>query len=135
MNRLLANQQVIMRVLMTDSSYSDVKDLAEASERTGEIIKRVINDVERVDETWNLRNLLRRRKETRMSCFKLVDTRYRVDGRELAWTREGLGLNQSQFAYACGWSSGYQWQLENGRVDSVSEATKNVIEDVIERTK
>lgn len=63
--------------------------------------------------------------------FKLTDTRYRINGRKLAQAREAMGLNQSQFAYACDWSSSYQWQLENGRVDAVSEATKNVIEGVL----
>lgn len=71
------------------------------------------------------------RRET--GVFRLTDTRYRVDGRKLAEAREKTGLNQSQFAYACDWSSSYQWQLENGRVDEVSEATKNVIEHVLER--
>lgn len=65
--------------------------------------------------------------------FELVDTRYRVDGRKLARAREKAGLNQSEFAFSCGWTSGYQWQLENGRVDTVGEATKNVIEDVLKR--
>jgi len=67
--------------------------------------------------------------------FKLIDTRYKIDGRRLQLTRERLGLNMSQFAYACGWSCSYQWQLENGRVDSVSEATKNVVEDVVENVR
>lgn len=65
--------------------------------------------------------------------FKLVDTRYKIDGRKLVRAREGTGLNQSEFGYACGWTSGYQWQLENDRVDTVGEATKNVIEDVLKR--
>lgn len=64
--------------------------------------------------------------------FKLVDTRYKIDGRKLARARERAGLNQSECAYSCGWTSGYQWQLENDRVDTVGEATKNVIEDVLQ---
>ncbi len=63
--------------------------------------------------------------------FKLIDTRYKIDGRRLQLAREEMGLNMSQFAYACDWSCSYQWQLENDRVEAVSEATKNVIEDVI----
>jgi len=63
--------------------------------------------------------------------FKLTDTRYRIDGRKLQLVREKMGLNMSEFAYACDWTCAYQWQLENGRVESVCEATKNVIEDVL----
>ena len=70
------------------------------------------------------------KKGTRM--FELTDKRYKIDGGKLARAREKTGLNQSEFAYSCGWTSGYQWQLENGRVDTVSEATKNVIEDVFQ---
>lgn len=64
--------------------------------------------------------------------FKLVDTRYKIDGRKMARARERVGLNQSEFAFSCGWTSGYQWQLENDRVDTVGEATKNVIEGVLQ---
>ena len=65
--------------------------------------------------------------------FKLTDTRYKIDGRKLQLAREKTGLNMSEFAYACDWSPQYQWQLENDRVDAVSEATKNVIEDALKR--
>lgn len=63
--------------------------------------------------------------------FTLVDTRYKIDSRKLRLAREETGKNQSEFAYACGWTPQYQWRLENDYVDSVSEATKNVIEDVL----
>ena len=65
--------------------------------------------------------------------FELVDTKYKIDSRKLQLAREKSGYNMSQFAYACGWTTGYQWQLENDRVDAVSEATKNIIEDVLKR--
>lgn len=67
--------------------------------------------------------------------FELIDTRYRIDSRSLQLKREELGLNMSQFAYACGWTCSYQWQLENDRVDSVSEATRNVVCDVIKNVR
>jgi len=63
--------------------------------------------------------------------FKLVDKRYKVDGRLLAQAREKKNMNMSEFAYACDWSPQYQWQLENGRVESICEATMHVIEDVL----
>ena len=66
-----------------------------------------------------------------MSIFKLHDQRYSVDGRELARARAETGKNMSEFAYRCGWSCSYQWQLENDRVGSVSEATKNVVEGAL----
>lgn len=63
--------------------------------------------------------------------FTLVDTRYKIDSRKLQLAREGISLNMSEFAYACGWTPQYQWRLENDYVNAVSEATKNVIEDVL----
>lgn len=63
--------------------------------------------------------------------FVLTDKRFKVNGRKIQLAREKIGLNMSQFAYACNWSCSYQWQLENDRVDTVCEATKNVIEDVL----
>lgn len=63
--------------------------------------------------------------------FTLVDTRYKIDSRKLQLAREGINLNMSEFAYECGWSPQYQWKLENDYVPAVSEATKNVIEDVL----
>jgi len=63
--------------------------------------------------------------------FELVDTRYKIDGRKLQLAREKTGLNMSEFAFVCDWSCSYQWQLENDRVYAVSEATKNVVEDVL----
>lgn len=67
--------------------------------------------------------------------FKLVDTRYKIDSEKLRLAREKKNLNQSEFAFACGWSPQYQWRLENFYVESVSEATKNVIEDVLKESK
>ncbi len=66
-----------------------------------------------------------------MTIFELHDRRYRVDGRELARARAKTGLDMSEFAYRCGWSCSYQWQLENDRVETVAEATKNVVEGVL----
>ena len=66
-----------------------------------------------------------------MSIFKLHDQRYSVDGRELARMRVEMGKNMSEFAHKCGWTCSYQWQLENDIVESVSEATKNVIEGAL----
>jgi len=63
--------------------------------------------------------------------FKLSDQRYKIDGAKLQHARENIKMNMSQFAYACGWTCGYQWQLENGRVVTVSESTKKVIEGVL----
>ncbi len=63
--------------------------------------------------------------------FTLVDTRYKIDSRKLRLAREKIGLNMSEFAYACGWTPQYQWKLENSRVNAVSEATKNVIAGVL----
>ena len=60
--------------------------------------------------------------------FKLVDKRYAVDGRKVRIAREKKGLNLSEFAYICGWSPGYQWQIEDGCHRTISESTKNVIE-------
>ena len=68
-----------------------------------------------------------------MSIFKLHDQRYSIDGRELARARANTGLNMSEFAWKCGWSCSYQWQLENDCVESVAEATKNVIEGALRR--
>lgn len=68
-----------------------------------------------------------------MNIFKLHDQRYSIDGRELARARAETRLNMSEFAYRCGWTCAYQWQLENDRVESVSEATKNVIEGELRR--
>ena len=63
--------------------------------------------------------------------FKLVDQRYKLDSRKLQLARERCSMNMSEFAYACGWSCGYQWQLENGRVTTISESTKKVIEGAL----
>ena len=70
-------------------------------------------------------------KGTRMfeNLFTLIDKRYKIDGRKLAQAREAKEMNMSEFAYACDWSPQYQWQLENGRIDSICEATMNVIKD------
>lgn len=64
--------------------------------------------------------------------FKLHDQRYQVDGRKLARARAGTGLNMSEFAYKCGWTCSYQWRLENDRVETVCEGTKNVIEGALQ---
>jgi len=63
--------------------------------------------------------------------FKIVDRRYAIDGRKLQLAREEKGLNKSEFAYICGWTAGYQWQIENGEHYTVSESTKNVIESAL----
>ena len=74
---------------------------------------------------------IERVKKGRARMFKLIDTKYRIDGRKLQLAREKLGFNQSEFAYACDWTPQYQWRLENDRVETVSEGTKNVIEGVL----
>lgn len=66
-----------------------------------------------------------------MGIFKLHDQRYQIDGRELARARAETGMNMSEFAYRCRWTPQYQWQLENDRVESVGEGTKNVIEGAL----
>ena len=66
-----------------------------------------------------------------MSLFKLVDQRFKFTGIELARARYKLNLNQSEFAYKCGWTAQYQWNLENDTYESISEATKNVIESML----
>ena len=66
-----------------------------------------------------------------MDIFKLHDQRYSINGQELARARATTGLNMSEFAYKCGWSCSYQWQLENDLVESVAEATRNVIEGTL----
>ena len=63
--------------------------------------------------------------------FKLVDQRYNLDSRKLQLARVRALMNMSEFAYVCGWSCGYQWQLENGRVTTISESTKKVIEEAL----
>lgn len=65
--------------------------------------------------------------------FTLVEQRYQINGKELARARDKCGLNQSEFAYQCGWSPQYQWSLENSVTMSISEGTKKVIEDVLNR--
>ena len=62
-----------------------------------------------------------------MKMFKLHDQRYTVDGAKLRRARMKKGYTQSQFAYICGWSGAYQWKLEAGRVETIGEATKNII--------
>jgi len=59
-----------------------------------------------------------------------MDTRYKIDGRKLSRAREKK-YNQSEMAYVCGWSPSYQWQLENDRIDTISESTKKVIEEAL----
>lgn len=66
--------------------------------------------------------------------FTLVDRRYKINGRKLQYARENISynsMNMSQFAFACGWTCGYQWKLENNRVETISESTKKVIESVL----
>ena len=65
--------------------------------------------------------------------FKLIDQRYELDCYALADAREKSGLSRSEFAYACNWSYQYQWKLETGSYATVSESTKNVIDDVLKR--
>ena len=61
--------------------------------------------------------------------FKLLDQRYAVDSRAIVDARKAVGMTQSEFARVCGWSASYQWRLKNDRVDSVSEGTKNIVEN------
>ena len=63
--------------------------------------------------------------------FELIDKRYKINGRKLQLKRESLKINMSQFAYACNWTLSYQWKLENNYIYTISESTKNVIEDVL----
>lgn len=60
--------------------------------------------------------------------FKLKDQRYAVDGSALRDERKRLGVKVSVFADACGWSAAYQYKLERGEIETVSESTKCVIE-------
>ena len=70
-----------------------------------------------------------------MTIFKMIDQRFQSNGRALARGRAATGLNMSEFAYKCGWTCSYQWKLENDRVETVSEGTKNVMEGVLSWTK
>jgi len=65
--------------------------------------------------------------------FILRDKRYEVDGRELMRKRlKHNGCTLERFAYLCGWTSAYQWKLENGAVKTVCEEAKNLIEGALE---
>jgi len=63
--------------------------------------------------------------------FTLVDQRYKLDGPALMRARLEKNLTLTKFAEACAWSPAYQWKLEGHEIESISEATKNVIEDVL----
>ena len=63
--------------------------------------------------------------------FELIDHRYKLDCFALSDAREALDLTRGEFAHACGWSYQYQWRLEAGMYETISESTKNVIEDVL----
>lgn len=68
----------------------------------------------------------------REPVFTMHEKRYRLNGQQLANVRRRTTeLTSQQFAGACGWSPSYQSRLERGLVDTVSEATKNVIETVL----
>jgi transcriptional regulator with XRE-family HTH domain len=60
--------------------------------------------------------------------FKLHDKRYELNGAALKEARARAQLTLKEVANKCGWSIQYQWRLENGLVQFVCEATKNVIE-------
>ena len=63
--------------------------------------------------------------------FQLVDQRFKFQGIDLARARCRLNMNQSEFAYKCGWTAQYQWNLENNCYDSISESTRNVLCDTL----
>jgi len=64
--------------------------------------------------------------------FTLVDQRFMFVGKDLARARSELNLNISEFAYKCGWTPQYQWNLENDIYESIPESTKKVIENVLD---
>jgi len=62
--------------------------------------------------------------------FEKCDVRYSLcgEGYELRRARERTGGTMTRAAFLCGWSTQYQWKLENGEVNSVCEETKRLIE-------
>jgi len=67
--------------------------------------------------------------------FKLVDKRYQLNEFALVKSREELKVSRSQFAFKCNWSYQYQWRLESGKYETISEATKNVIEGTLNENR
>jgi len=60
--------------------------------------------------------------------FTCIDCRYSIQIGDLIEARKKCDLNKSQFARLCGWSPQYQSLLECGKVPSISERTKMIIE-------
>jgi len=63
--------------------------------------------------------------------FTLYTRRYTIDSNALIEARKELGLSQYCVAVQCGWSASYQWRLEHGKINTVDESTKNVLESVL----
>ena len=64
--------------------------------------------------------------------FKLCNQQYKLDSKALTRSRlDNTDMSIKRMAALCGWSYTYQWQLENGFVETVSEETKRVIEEVL----
>lgn len=65
---------------------------------------------------------------------KMTEIRYPLSGEEFRRRREAI-CGEREFARRAGWSRAYQRRLESGRVKTVSEATKEVIETVFEEVE
>jgi hypothetical protein len=72
------------------------------------------------------------RKDIEGSLFTPL-IRYAYNCTDLVRARESIGISQSKFAEAAGWSRVYQSQLENGDYASLSSETHDVILGVFKR--
>lgn len=55
-----------------------------------------------------------------MDLFTKAEQRYKINAFELTRKRENLYLSVEQFAEIIGWSTSYQYQLEEGKYKTVS---------------
>jgi len=58
---------------------------------------------------------------------KIVEIRYEINPYELTRLRESLHFTVEQFAAIVGWSKSYQYKLESGFYNSISEKTMKEI--------
>lgn len=68
-----------------------------------------------------------------MGLFSKKVCRYKIDCFLLSQMRENAGLSVEQFASLIGWTASYQYQLERGEFDDVSQKTMDELRSAFNR--
>lgn len=68
-----------------------------------------------------------------MKLFTPIEQRYKINVHLFTMIRESLNLSVAQFADIIGWSSSYQYRLESGKIEAISEKVKKEIEIALAR--